>query len=114
MSTAEQLSLTDHIKKIKSLRITQLREFDSILSELTNYLHDLEEAISENHKKIRSMDPAKKRPQLLAILKIQLKLDELSELLWQIGYENHYMDRCIDTLGSVNQTVEKVIEELKE
>jgi|ERR1043165_8090859 tRNA(Phe) wybutosine-synthesizing methylase Tyw3 len=114
MAVSEPFTLTDYIKRIKSLRVTQLREFDAILSELANHLHELDESLSEKQKKIKSIDPAKKKTQLLVVLKLQLKLDELSELLWQTGYEGHYMDRCVSILGSVSEDMEKVIEELKE
>jgi hypothetical protein len=113
MSTAEPQTLADYIKKIRSLRITQLRQFDALLSDLANYLHDLDESISEKQKKIKAMDPAKKKTQLLIVLKLQLKLDELSELLWQTGYESHYMDRCGSIMGSISESIEEVIRELE-
>jgi hypothetical protein len=98
------------VEQLNSLPVTQLNRLDGILSDLGNHILEIDEVLSETQ--IKSENLKEKKTRIASLTELEKQLSELSELLYGMVYDSHYMDRTLHALGGLQEDVEKLLKEL--
>ena len=107
------VELDNLTNKIQTLPVTKLYKFDGILSDLANHICEIDEYISEGEKNQSELLSNDRKVLLTDIMALEKQLLSLSDLLYKIGYDSHYMDRTLSILGSALEGIKEFKIELK-
>lgn len=101
------------LKQIEVLPVTKLYRLDAILSDLSNYIHNIGEFISELRETAARLTPAQKKKKLSELKELDKEFTKLHNVLYKMGYDSHYMDRTFSIMSSVTKDLENLIKELE-
>ncbi|MFM7021965.1 MAG: hypothetical protein ACKOXB_03235 [Flavobacteriales bacterium] len=102
------IQLSAFIQQLNTLPVSQLYKLDSILSDLANHVYDIGEYTSDLLEGADAFDIEQKSKTLQEIVDLEKELISLSDILYKMDYDSHYMDRTQHTLAGVFDDVEEL------
>lgn len=113
MSNLLTPKLIDLAQKIQSLPVIKLRQLDAMLSDLANHIYDIGEYVSKSQREIKSLPLKQKEKMLAEITTLEEQCVSVSNMLYEMNYDSHYMDRVQHMLAYVIKNTKELITELK-
>ncbi len=110
------LDITEEIKEVQSLKITQINKFDNLLMDIGNKVYDTYKYILESKKeqtKIKNIVKEESEKMIQDLTRIEKQSRTLMDLLYAMEYESKNMDRLQLELIAIENEIPLLVSKLK-